>query len=136
MAALKEIALDFKFFDVAIEGKGINLKEKIILAALTNSPNYGGMFKINPGASLEDGLLNLCYIKTMGRIKALISIYRVLKGTHVSLPEVKMFKVSSLEIASPEFLPWEVDGEVQKPEKEFHIQILPEALNVLTPQIC
>jgi len=133
LAALKEIVLDFKFFDVAIEGKGINLKEKILLAALTNSQNYGGMFKINPGASLEDGLLNLCYIKTMGRMKALISIYRVFKGTHINLPEVKMFKVSSLRVSSPEILPWEVDGEVQKPEKEFHIQVLPEALNVLIP---
>ena len=133
LAALKEIILNFKFFDVDIEGRGINLKEKILLAALTNSPNYGGMFKINPGASLEDGLLNLCYIKTMDRIKALTSIYRVFKGTHVNLPEVKMFRVSSLKVSSPELLPWEVDGEVQKPEKEFRLQIFPRALNVLTP---
>lgn len=133
LAALKEIVLDFKFFDVAIEGEGISLKEKILLAALTNSPNYGGMFKINPGASLEDGLLNLCYVKAMDRIKALTSIYRVFKGTHINLPEVKMFKVSSLKVSSSELLPWEVDGEVQEPEKEFRLQVFPGALNVLTP---
>lgn len=133
LATLKEIILDFNFFDVAIEGKGINLKEKILLAALTNSPNYGGMFKINPGASLEDGLLNLCYVKSMNRMKALTSIYQVFKGTHVNLPEVKMFKASSLKFSSPELLPWEVDGEVQKPGKEFRLQIFPRALNVLTP---
>jgi len=133
LAALKEVILGFKFFDVIIEGEGINLKEKIILAAITNTSSYGGMFKINPGASLQDGLFNLCYVKTMGRMKALISIYRVLKGTHVNLPEVKMFKISSLKVSSPELLPWEVDGEVQKPQKKFNFQIFPGALNILTP---
>ncbi len=133
LAALKEVALDFNLFDLVIEGDGINLKEKILLAAVTNSSTYGGMFKINPGASLQDGLLNLCYVKTMGRIKALTSIYRVLKGTHVNLPEVKMFEISSLKVSSSRFLPWEVDGEVQKPEKEFCLQVFPGAINVLTP---
>ena len=133
LAALKEVVLNFKFFDVVIKGNGINLKEKILLAAVTNTPSYGGMFKINPGASFQDGLFNLCYVKTMGRIKALISIYRVFKGTHVNLPEVKMFKISSLKVFSSEFLPWEVDGEVQKPQREFSLQVFPGALNVLAP---
>jgi len=132
-AALKEIIVDFKSFNLKIEGRGINLEENMLLAALTNTPSYGGMFKINPGASLQDGLLNLCCVKVMGRIKAMISIYRVFKGTHTNLPEVKMFKVSFLKISSSEFIPWEVDGEVQQPEKEFNLQVFPGALNVLAP---
>jgi len=131
-AALKEIIIDFKSFNLKIEGRGINLEEKMLLAALTNTPSYGGMFKINPGASLQDGLFNLCCVKTMGRVKALTSIYRVIKGTHTNLPEVKMFKTSFLRISSSDFIPWEVDGEVQGPEKEFVFQVFPGALNVLT----
>lgn len=133
LAALKEVVFNFNFFEVAIEGKGVNLKEKILLAAATNTSSYGGMFKINPGASIQDGLLNLCYIRTMGKIKALISIYRVFKGAHINLPEVKMFKMSSLKVSSSELLPWEVDGEVQKPEREFRLQVFPGAINFLTP---
>lgn len=129
-AALKEIILDFKLFDLNIEGNGIDLKGEMLLAALTNTPSYGGMFKINPGASLQDGLFNLCCVGAMGRIKALTSIYRVFKGTHVNLPEVKMFKASFLKIHSSDFVPWEVDGEVQQPEKEFNLRVFPGALNV------
>lgn len=133
LAALKEVIFNFRFFNVAIKGKNINLKEKIILAAVTNSSSYGGVFKINPGASVKDGLLDLCYIKTMAKIKALNSIYRVFKGTHVNLPEVKTFKISSLNVFSQDFLPWEIDGEVQKPEKKFSLKVLPGAMNFLIP---
>jgi len=132
-AAIREIILDFKSFDLKIEGNGIHMRGEMLLAALTNTPSYGGMFKINPGASLQDGLFNFCCVKTMGRVKALISICRVIKGTHTNLPEVKMFKASFLKISSSDFVPWEVDGEVQKPEKEFNFEVFPGALNVLIP---
>jgi len=51
----------------------------------------------------------------------------------VTLGMILKVEDSSLKVSSPELLPWEVDGEVQKPEKEFRLQIFPRALNVLTP---
>lgn len=133
LATLKEIIFNFKFFDVKLKGEGIDFKDKIILAAITNSSCYGGMFEINPLASLQDGKLNLCLIKPMGRIKALMTMYKVIKGTHTSLPEIEMLEITSLNVSSALSLPWEVDGEVLEPQTNFKVDVLREAMNVLVP---
>jgi len=133
LAAIKEIIINIPNFEVRIEGEGISYKQRIILAAITNGPTYGAIFKVNPGASVNDGKLNLCLIKSVGKIRAFYDIYRVIRGTHVGLPEFKFFKISSLTISSPKPLPYEMDGEVLEPQEEFKIEVLPKTLNILTP---
>lgn len=133
LAALKEVIFKFTFYQLELKGEGVELKDKVVLAALTNTPSYGGMFKINPAADFQDGLLDLCYIKRMAKARALLSIFRAIKGTHIHMQEVSNFKVASLKVFSPEPLPWEMDGEVQEPEKEFEITVRPKAINVLVP---
>jgi len=133
LAALKEIAVNLPHYDVELNVPQQNLifKEKVVLVAVTNSQSYGGIFKINPGADLRDGMLNICKIQALGRLRALTDITRVIKGTHTTLPEVKILKAPLLTISSPEFLPFEIDGEVLKPEKEYQVRVLPGALKVL-----
>jgi YegS/Rv2252/BmrU family lipid kinase len=46
-AALKEIIFPIPSYEMEITGE-INFKEKLVLVAITNSPAYGGIFKINP----------------------------------------------------------------------------------------
>ena len=133
LAAIKEIIINIPNFEVRIEGDGISYKQRIILAAITNGPTYGAIFKVNPGASVNDGKLNLCLIESVGKLRAFYDIYRVIRGTHVGLPEFKFFKISSLTISSSKPLPYEMDGEVLEPKREYKIKVLPRALNILTP---
>ena len=134
LAALKEILIRIPSFEIKIKGEEIDLEEKVVMAAITNSQSYGAIFKINPGALVNDQKLNLCLIGEVGRMRALSDILRVIKGNHLNLPEVKMLKFSSpLTISSPEILPYEIDGEVPEPEKEYQISILPKALKILVP---
>jgi len=134
LAALKEILIRIPSFEIKIKGEEIDLEEKVVMAAITNSQSYGAIFKINPGALVNDQKLNLCLIGEVGRMRALSDILRVIKGNHLNLPEVKMLKFSSpLTISSPEILPYEIDGEVPEAEKEYQISILPKALKILTP---
>jgi len=133
-AALKEIIKKIPIFEIKIKGEEIDLKEKVVMAAITNSQSYGTIFKINPGALVNDQKLNLCLISEVGRMRALSDILGVIRGNHSNLPEVKMLKFSSpLTISSPEILPYEIDGEVPEPEKEYQISILPKALKILVP---
>ncbi len=127
-AALQYITFKFKCFSISIETENLKKSGKMVLAAVTNSESYGGFFRINPGAKISDGFLNLCYIEPLGKIKALVSLFKVIKGTHVFLKEVKMQKIKSLKIKTEKPLIWEIDGEVQKPKNFFKIEILPKAL--------
>jgi len=133
IAALKEIIVKIPLYQVELKGEGINLKNKVILVAVNNGQSYGAIFKIAPAAVVNDGKFDVCLIESVGRIRALFDIYRVIQGTHINLPEVKMLKTSSLTISAPEPLPYETDGEVLKPKKEYRISVLPKALKILTP---
>lgn len=131
LPALKEIIVKIPLFKLEIKGNGIDLEEKVVLAAVSNGSSYGAIFKIAPKATLNDGKLDLCLIKSVGRIRALFDIYQVIKGTHIHLPEVKMLKASSLTISSPQPLPYLVDGEVFEPEQEYKISVFKKAIRVL-----
>jgi len=133
LAAIGKIIIGIPNFPVQIKGE-INYQNKVILAAITNSPSYGGIFKINPDALINDGKLNLCIIENVGKIRAFSDLYQVSQGSHTNLPEMKMEKFSSsLTISSPENLPFETDGEVFEPEKKYKIEVFPKILPILVP---
>ena len=101
---------------------------------IANGPQYGGMFKIAPDASLVDGLLDICWIKAMGKGKILINLPKVFQGTHTRIPEVSMSRIPSLTIYSGAKLACQVDGEIFESKNEYHISVIPKALNVVVPQ--
>jgi diacylglycerol kinase (ATP) len=131
-AALKEIIFQIPSYKIEITGE-INLKEKLVLVAITNSPSYGGIFKINPGASISDGKFNLCKISPLSKLKAIYTLFLATQGKHLKISEVKTYTFSgALKIFSKEPIAWEIDGEVQKPEKEFKVEILKNSLKFLS----
>jgi YegS/Rv2252/BmrU family lipid kinase len=131
-AALKEIIFQIPSFEMEIIGE-INFKENLVLVAITNSPSYGGIFKINPGASISDGKFNLCKIYPVSKLKAIYTLFLATQGKHLKIPEVKTYTFSeTLKISSKEPIIWEIDGEVQKPEREFKIEILKNSLKFLS----
>jgi YegS/Rv2252/BmrU family lipid kinase len=131
-AALKEIIFQIPSYEMEITGE-INFKEKLVLVAITNSQSYGGIFKINPGASISDGKFNLCKISPVLKIKAIYTLFLATQGKHLKIPEVKTYTFSgALKIFSKEPIIWEIDGEVQKPEKEFRVEILKNSLKFLS----
>lgn len=101
---------------------------------IANGPQYGGMFKIAPEASLVDGLLDICWIKAMDRRKILFNLLKVIRGTHTRIPEVSMFRIPSLTVYSATRLVCQVDGEVFESRNEYQIGVIPKALNVAVPQ--
>ena len=77
----------------------------------------GGGFYLTPQADPSDGLLDVCLIRKVGLLKFLRYVPRVLKGTHLGLAEVAMFRTPSLTIRSPEEpLLLHLDGELRAPE--------------------
>ena len=131
--ALREVFTKFCFYDIGIEAENMHLRDKMVLLAITNTPTYGAIFKINPGADFRDGVFDVCWINNLSKIKVLWYIPKVIAGKHINLPEVKTLKTSSLKVFSSHPLICEVDGEVLNPRKEYKIEVLPRAINFLVP---
>lgn len=93
----------------------------------------GGGFYLTPDAEPSDGLLDVCLIRKVGLGKFLRYVPRVLKGGHVGLPEVAMFRTAALRIRSADRpLLLHLDGEVREPEgREVEITLEPKRLRVL-----
>lgn len=133
LVAGKKILSGFPYYQFKLTGQGFDFETEASLLAVLNGSTYGAIFEIAPGANLSDGLFDVCLIDKISEMRAVEILFRATKGKHVQLPEVKLFRVSSLTVSSSEALPCEVDGEVLPAEKRYEISILPKALKVLVP---
>ena len=93
----------------------------------------GGGFYLTPQADPSDGLLDVCLIRKVGLLKFLQYVPRVLKGTHVTLDDVAMFRTPALTIRSTaEPLLLHLDGELREPDSlQIEITLEPRRLRVL-----
>lgn len=103
---------------------------------INNQPFLGKNFLISPGATNDDGKLDVCWIKnSKTRVGILSILLRVLSGRHGDSPAVKMWRTDALTVEADHPLPFLSDGEVLPKSKEFRIHIIPHALKVIVPKI-
>jgi YegS/Rv2252/BmrU family lipid kinase len=123
-ATIKKLLSPFSYHNVKIIFDGQEIHSKILFIAISNGKFYGGRFKITPEAILDDGLLEICTVEEMGRLKYLMSIPKVFKGTHESIKGINFYKAKEVVIQSSEPVLAQVSGEVIEGQKEFTITLL------------
>ena len=100
--------------------------------AVGNASRYGGGLKIAPQADLKDGLLDVCRVAKMNKIKLLCSLPSVFSGAHLRLREVEYFKTAAVRVESEPNLEIYADGEpAGRTPAEF--TVLPRAINAIVP---
>ena len=153
IALFRELFLKLKYqhLEVILDNKKDPVRKiagRATLVLVANGPSCGGIFKLAPQADLRDGLFDLCWIEKTSRLRILRFIPKGIKGTHLSLPEVRkesdgrLPKLSSLVISSLDNheMPYQMDGETFLDRKDFplakeyKISILPLVFNVVVPQ--
>jgi len=132
-ATIKKLLSPFSYHDVKIKFDGQEIHFKILFIAISNGKFYGGRFKITPEAILDDGLLEICTVEEMGRLKYLMSIPKVFKGTHESIKGINFYRAKEIVIQSSEPTLAQVSGEVIEGQKEFTITLLPKSLKLIVP---
>ena len=104
-----------------------------LVLACANSPTYGGGMKIAPGARIDDGLLDICHIGDIHKLKV-SSLFPILYfGAHLKMHEVDYFQAECLRLHTERPLDVYADGEYvcQTPVE---IGVAPGALQVVVPQ--
>jgi diacylglycerol kinase family enzyme len=82
-----------------------------ILAAFANTPVYGGGMKIAPQAKMDDGLLDVCVVGGIGRLKLLSVFPTVYVGRHLKIREVSYFQTARIRVETERPLDVYADGE-------------------------
>lgn len=125
----------YKGLDLTIINGQAHFERKALMLTVANGRCYGGNFHIAPNADAADGFLNAILIKDLSPLKRLNALLRVLKGTHLELPEVETFKTQELKIIANHPLTVQIEGELLKwPSNEIMITMLPKRLKILVPE--
>lgn len=99
--------------------------------AVQNGTTYGGGFKICPQARLNDGLFNICYATPpLSKFEAARLFMKAKDGKHVNDSHIHFMEGKELKLTFEEIVPTQIDGE-PLPAYEYHISLIPEALEVL-----
>lgn len=114
------------------------------MVVLANSGYYGKGMHIAPGATLDDGVLEVVVVAAASRQRLARSFPSIYRGTHVRRPEVTVLRGRRVEIAADPApgrpaLDAGADGEPLGPlpgwdEEPAIVEVLPGALQVMQPR--
>lgn len=85
-----------------VSGPGF-VREGPMLAALAANASHagGGGMHLGPGARVDDGLLDVSLIDSLGRGAVALQFLRLIRGTHVRHRAVRYFPAGWLEVDAP-----------------------------------
>lgn len=99
------------------------------LVAVGSTASYGGGMPVCAGAEPDDGKLDAVHVAPLSRLRLLRLFPLLLRGTHLSRPEVTHRRVESVQVQAPDLLVY-ADGE-QVGAGECVIGIRPRAFTLM-----
>jgi diacylglycerol kinase (ATP) len=88
--------------------------KNVWMIVVANQPYYGGGMKICPDACDNDGIFEICVIHELTRWQIIRYIPMIYKGTHVTLPYVKVIRGRQVTIHSAQPMNAQADGEIKE----------------------
>ena len=123
----------FEPIEIKIESNRSSLAGEVFMLSITNSFRYGGGFKINPQAKIDDGFLDACVVLPLSKWSILRKAYSVWQGAHILDPTFRIFQFTKMTVKSATPINAQVDGETIMPATYFEIDILKRMLEVFVP---
>jgi diacylglycerol kinase (ATP) len=108
-------------------------RRPVTLVAACNGQYVGGLFRLAPGAALDDGRLDLAWADALGRRQVLKYAPSVMRGTHERFAFTHRARTTRLEIHSDRPMPVQADGELLGEDLvDLLIEVTPGALGLWT----
>lgn len=131
LAALQSL-IAFKAAEMNIAAEGREMQRSAFFIAIGNALSYGGGMKVTPQAALDDGLLDICIVSKMNKLKLLGWVPTIFFGEHLRLKEVEYFQTAQLQIKSQRRLDLYADGEYAG-QTPVNIGLIQRGLRVIVP---
>lgn len=125
--------LKYKCKDIQLIIDGTEIILNSTLLALANGRYYGGGMKVAPQADIQDGLLDICVINKLSRLKMLILFPKLIRGKHNEIKEVTFYKGKKIIVNSKEEIAINIDGEIIK-RKSVNFELFPQSIKFIIPK--
>jgi YegS/Rv2252/BmrU family lipid kinase len=120
-------------FEIELDPPGERRAFTAFTVGACNSKSYGGGMRAAPDALLDDGLLEVVVLESVGKLAFLTKILpKVFKGTHVHEPCVKVFRARAIALSADRPFTMYADGDPIG-ELPLRVRALPGAITMLTP---
>jgi diacylglycerol kinase (ATP) len=96
---------------VELSVDGTTTTRPVLFVAVANGEYYGGGMRIAPGATVDDGLLDVCVVGDVSRLTALRQLGNLYRGTHVRHPQVDLLQGRTVAIGGDSSTLVHLDGE-------------------------
>jgi diacylglycerol kinase family enzyme len=108
------------------------IREPGMLIAAGNGPQYGSGMRLAHRAAMDDGLLDTCFIRRLGKLRLLRLFHVVFNGRHIGMKEVEYWKATRVRIQTDPVMELYADGEYVCPTP-VELGVQREALSVILP---
>lgn len=130
------VLFKYKYRTIKLKCDQFLLNEPLFMISIGNGKTAGGGFKLTPFAKPYDGLLDVCIVKKVSKLKVLQILPLAILGKHIKRKEVKYLQTKSLEITTDKPLYVHADGEILSNNmKSIQIYTLEHYANFLTDGI-
>ncbi|HOT95693.1 MAG TPA: diacylglycerol kinase family lipid kinase [bacterium] len=116
-----------------LEFDGRTVERSALLVTVANTPQWGLGAIIAPKAEPDDGLLDVCLIRNITWLRALIHLPKLFTGRIEEVREYERYQTTALRISRPKPGPFHVDGEPVDAGRSVEIGVKPQALKVIVP---
>ena len=125
--------MNYRAPEVILSWNDHMIRTNPILLTVCNLSQYGGGFRIAPGAKCDDGHLDLCWIPPLGTLPSVWHLPRVFGGSAEQIPGYNRQLVKEVRLLRDNPGPAHVDGDPYVAEAELNIKVIPNALKIAIP---
>lgn len=119
-----------KPYPIRIECEEHTLEEEVTMFFVCNSSVVAGYPQMAPGASLQDGLLDVWVLKKSNMFDFMRILRKVKRGKHEEDEKIIHFQTKEIKIHSEEKIQLNIDGEYGG-DGPFHIEVIPKKIKMI-----
>jgi diacylglycerol kinase (ATP) len=136
VSAVRTIIANYNALTFEMELDGEVRHQRSQMLTIGNGTREGGGFITNPGAKVDDGLLDFVVFEPVSRAVMVRMIPEVMRGTHGKVKKiVHMGTFKTMKLVSEQPMPIHTDGELAAIEADnihkLEVQIVPAALKLV-----
>lgn len=122
---------------VIADGEVLNPEGKCLLCTLANGQYVGGSFKCAPKSKADDGLIDVCLIKPISRLRFVKLLGPYTAGEHLDDPKfsdiIVYRRAKKVEVKAQPGFAYSLDGEIIYSD-HFTVEIAPNAVSFAVPE--
>ncbi|HEY2116315.1 MAG TPA: diacylglycerol kinase family protein [Candidatus Angelobacter sp.] len=131
LAALQSL-IAFKPVEMSVKTAQREVRSPAFFVAVGNAQSYGGGMKVTPRALPDDGLLDICVVGKLNKLRLLCWVPTIFFGGHLRLKQVEYFQAELVRIGTERELDLYADGDFAC-KTPVEIGVIRRALRVIVP---